>query len=169
MTYSLKPVDVKSIPDNVFKLIADDWMLVTAGDTSNHNTMTASWGGLGELWNKKIAIAFVRPTRYTYRFMEGADTFTLCFFEEKHRDILKYCGTKSGRDVDKVADMGLTPVGGEVESVHFAEARLVLECRKIYIHDLDPEDFLDPAIDQEYPKKDYHRMYIGEIVRCMMS
>ena len=163
----LQPIDSSLISDNVFKLISTDWMLVTAGDLQSYNTMTASWGALGELWSKKIAICFVRPVRHTYPFLEKADSFTLAFFDESHRDTLKLCGTKSGRDIDKMSLPGMTPMESLTGSVYFSEARLVLDCRKIYTHDLDAEMFLDHKIHDEYPDKDYHRMYIGEIMQCL--
>jgi flavin reductase (DIM6/NTAB) family NADH-FMN oxidoreductase RutF len=169
MPKELHPIDPCLIKDNVFKLIGGDWMLITAGNKKSFNTMTASWGALGELWNKKISICFIRPVRHTYAFIENVEYYTLSFFEEEHRHVLKYCGTKSGREVDKVAQTGITPVEGESGAVYFAEAKLVLECKKIYIHDLDPEKFLDQKIHNEYPEKDYHRMYIGEVVRCLVK
>jgi flavin reductase (DIM6/NTAB) family NADH-FMN oxidoreductase RutF len=167
MANNLTPIDVFDITDNTFKLIADDWMLITAGNLKSFNTMTASWGTFGELWHKKVCFCFVRPVRHTYQFMEKSDTFTLSFFEEKFRQALKYCGHHSGRDVDKTAQTGLTPVTTGAGSVCFEEARLVIECRKIYIHDLDPGNFLDPSIEKNYPEKDYHRMYIGEVVQVL--
>ncbi|MCP4569609.1 MAG: flavin reductase family protein [FCB group bacterium] len=165
----LRPIDVYQVPDNPFKAIADDWMLVTAGDINSFNTMTASWGTMGELWHKKICICFVRPNRHTYNFLENTDSFTLTFFPEKYRDVLKLCGTKSGRDIDKMGGIGLTPIKSPTGSVYFEEARLVFECKKIYIHDLDPGNFIDRTIEKEYPQKDYHRMYIGEIVGCWLK
>ncbi len=167
MTDNYNQIDPCDIKDNLIKLIRDDWFLVTAGNLENYNTMTASWGSLGELWSRKVAFVFVRPTRHTYDFTEKYDSFTMSFFEESHRDALKFCGTKSGRDYDKAKECGLTPVSSESGSVYFSEARLVLDCRKIYNHDLDPKLFIDPTIDKEYPKKDYHRMYIGEILSCL--
>ena len=167
MTSEFKEISVFDIKDNLFKLIADDWMLITAGNLKKFNTMTASWGALGELWNKKVAICFVRPTRHTYEFMEQADTFTLTFFDEKYREILDFCGSKSGRNVDKIAKTGLTPIEYEGTAVYYVQARLVLICRKVYTQDIDPKHFLDPVIHDAYPKKDYHRMYIGEIVSCL--
>lgn len=156
----IKPQD---IDDNVFSLIAMDWMLVTAGVPGNFNTMTASWGGLGHLWNRDVCYIFIRPQRYTYQFVEKNDYFTLSFFTERYRGALKICGSKSGRDIDKVAETGLTPVNSPAGSVYFDEARLVLECRKIYYQDISPSSFLDRSIEVNYPVKDYHRMYIGEI------
>jgi flavin reductase (DIM6/NTAB) family NADH-FMN oxidoreductase RutF len=169
MPKELHPIDPCLIKDNVFKLIGGDWMLISAGTRKSFNTMTASWGAFGELWNRKICICFIRPVRHTYTFMEKVDYYTLSFFDEEYRDVLKYCGTKSGRDVDKIAETGITPVESESGAVYFAEAKLILECKKIYIHDLDPESFLDPKINNEYPQKDYHRMYVGEVVRCLVK
>jgi len=160
-------IEAGRISDNTFKLIGDDWMLITAGTSGKFNTMTASWGGLGILWNKKVCFCFVRPTRHTYNFTEQSDYFTLSFFEEKYRSMLNFCGSKSGRDVDKVAATGITPIQDSTGAVYFSEARLVLICRKIYFQDIDPAHFLDDGIEKNYPKKDYHRMYVGEIIKCL--
>ena len=156
------------LTDNPFKLIGSDWMLITAGTPEAFNTMTASWGGLGILWEKKVATCFIRPTRYTFEFAERSTYFTLSFFGEQYRKALTYCGTHSGKNTDKIREAGLTPAkdGG---FVYFEEARLVLACRKLYAQDIDPEQFLDPKIEDMYPQKDYHRMYIGEIVKCLVS
>ncbi len=167
MTSIHRPIDPSQIPDNLIRLVASDWMLITAGDITSFNTMTASWGAFGELWNKTVCICFVRPTRHTYQFIERTELFTLTFFEETSREILRYCGSVSGRDVDKMQIAGLTPVASSQGSVYFQEARLVIECRKIYCDDLDPGRFLDPSIEQNYPRKDYHRFYIGEILSCL--
>jgi flavin reductase (DIM6/NTAB) family NADH-FMN oxidoreductase RutF len=167
MKTMFKEIDPEKINNNPFELIGKDWMLITAGTPESYNTMTASWGGLGVLWDRKICFCVVRPTRHTYSFMEKHDLYTLSFLEEQYRDILTYCGTKSGRDVNKIADTGLTPVFGR-GTTYFAEAKLVLECKKIYLQDIKPDKFLDSTIDEFYPKKDYHRMYIGEIVRCLV-
>ncbi|HHV99230.1 MAG TPA: flavin reductase family protein [Clostridiaceae bacterium] len=167
-----KFVEIKpeQITDNTFKLIGSDWMLVTAGTLGSYNTMTASWGGFGVLWNKNVCFCVVRPSRYTYGFMEKADTFTLAFFDDNYRKALAFCGSHSGRDVDKAAKTGLTPVESGNGSVYFDEARLVLECRKLYFQDLNPANFIDMGIDKEYyPEKDYHRMYVGEVIRCLQK
>ncbi len=143
------------------------WFLLTAGDfaSGDFNTMTVSWGSLGTLWNRPIAQVFVRPTRYTYEFMEKADDFTLSAFSDSRREALLHLGTVSGRKRDKIAEAGLTPMASSiVASPSFEEASLVLECRKIYRQDLDPTQFLDPSIEAEYPEKDYHRIYLGEVL-----
>jgi flavin reductase (DIM6/NTAB) family NADH-FMN oxidoreductase RutF len=163
---NLKEINPENLVDNPFKLIGKDWMLITAGTRESFNTMTGAWGGLGVLWYKNVCFCVIRPNRYTYEFMEKCSSYTLSFLEEQYRDVLTYCGTKSGRDVNKVTETGLTPVFDN-DSIYFAEARLVLICKKIYFQDMIPAHFLDPAIDEFYPLKDYHRMYVGEIVRCL--
>ena len=157
------------IEGNPIQMIGREWMLVTAGTPEGFNTMTASWGALGELWFKPVCFCFLRPQRYTLEFMERGDAFTLSFFEERFRPQLNFCGSRSGREVDKVAECGFTPVAAANGSVWFEEARLVIECRKLYSQDLDPARFLDPSIGENYPKKDYHRMYVGEITRVLAA
>ncbi len=145
---------------------ADEWMLLTCGDFAEgrFNCMTVSWGSLGTMWDMPFAMVVVRPTRYTYEFMERTDNFALCAFPERHRDTLLMLGTKSGRDTDKVAESGLTPIASErISSPGFEEAKLILECRKIYFDDYEPGHFLDGAIHGMYDH-DYHRIYFGEIV-----
>lgn len=156
----IKPSEIK---DNVFRLIGSDWMLVTAGSPEKFNTMTASWGGMGHLWHKDVCFIFVRPSRHTFSFLENNTGFTLSFFTEEHRSALKLCGSKSGRDIDKVSAAGLTPVKTDSGNVCFGEARLIIECSRIYSQDISPELFLDPEIASNYSGGDYHRLYIGEI------
>jgi len=153
-----------------FKLILKDWMLITAGPPDAYNTMTGGWGGLGALWGKHICFCVIRPQRHTYQFMEKNDVFTLSFFEEEYKPALELCGAKSGRDMDKAAAAGLTPIAGILPgTTTFAEARMVIECRKIYFQDLDPQNFLDPSIHECYPAKDYHRMYVGEVANVLVK
>lgn len=162
----MKRIKPEDITDNIIKLIGRDWMLVTAGRPGDYNTMTASWGGAGFLWNKPVVFVFVRPERYTYGFMEREDTFTLSFFDGKYRKALSLCGTKSGRDTDKAAETGLTPVEAGNGSVTFSQARLVLECRKLYVSDLKEDKFLDGQIMEKCYDAAHgglHRVYVAEI------
>ncbi|MFC1669641.1 flavin reductase family protein [Spirochaetota bacterium] len=159
----IKPEEIR---DNVFKMTHSDWMLITAGTKDLFNTMTASWGGFGTLWHKSVCTIYVRPTRYTYEFLEKSDNFTLSFFDDKFRDALNFCGSNSGRDVDKISQTGLTPVESNDGSIIFNEARLAIECRKVYYEDFNPGNFIDVDIEKNYPKKDYHRVYVGEILSC---
>lgn len=165
MTYKeLKRISPNEISQNPFELIDDDWFLLSAGDMNSFNTMTASWGGMGILWNKPVVFCFVRPQRYTYKFMESNKLFTMSFFDERFRDALNLCGKISGRQTDKMKATGLKPFESPEGSVFYEQAKLMLECRKLYFSDITPENFLVEGIDANYPKKDYHRMYIGEII-----
>ncbi len=163
--YTIEP---ERLDENVFALLGSDWMLITAGDKESYNTMTASWGGMGVLWHRNVCYIVVRPQRHTFSYLEKNEYFTLTFFHEKYRDVLKFCGARSGRDVSKAVETGITPITTAHGAVFFSEARLVIECRKIYYQDLEPKNFIDPTIAENYPQKDYHRMYVGEIVTVMI-
>lgn len=152
---------------NPFYLFDRQWMLLTCGDLEKgtFNTMTVSWGSLGILWGRPFAQVVVRPTRYTHEFMQKFETFTLSAFPPAHHEALQLLGSRSGRDSDKIKESGLTPIASEmVEAPNFLEAELVFECRKIYFDDIRKQHFLDPDIDRNYPQKDYHTTYYGEIV-----
>lgn len=168
MSAKFRTVSLKSCNENVFKLFHQDWMLVTAGTLDSFNMLTASWGGLGILWETEVAMCVIRPTRHTFGFMEKSDTFTLSFFDEKYRKALKFCGKKSGKYVDKAKMAGLTPVKGRDGGIYFEEARMVFECRKLYWSDMDPAHFCNPKLDNYYPEKDYHRIYYGKILTCYL-
>jgi flavin reductase (DIM6/NTAB) family NADH-FMN oxidoreductase RutF len=161
----MKQITPEQINENTFSLIGKEWMLLTAGG-EKFNTMTASWGGFGVLWHKNVCWVVVRPTRHTFGFMEKADIFTCSFFDSTFKKALEYCGSHSGRDVDKAKETGLVPVH-EDGYTYFKQAKLVIVCKKIYYQDLDPKKFLDKGIDANYSDKDYHRMYVGEIVRVL--
>lgn len=161
MFYEINP---KDIDGNAIKLIADEWMLITAGDESGYNMMTASWGFVGEMWNKDCVIAAIRPQRYTMDFVDKSDYFTLSFYGDR-KDIHAVCGRQSGRDVDKTALCGLTPVFSD-GSVFFEEARLVLVCKKRYKGQLSKDGFTLGDCQELYPADDRHNMIIGEIVKA---
>ena len=163
---TIKPTE---IPGNAIQQIGHDSMLITAGNKDHFNTMTAAWGGIGFLWKEPMATIFIRPQRYTYEFTEKYDTFSLCFFDGSQKEALRICGTKSGRDIDKMEATGLTPLSTESGNIYFEQAQLVLECKKVYYDDIRAENFLDPRPDKSYPKKDYHRMYIGFITNCLLK
>lgn len=163
-------IEIKTIKDNVFKLIDNDWMLITAGNPEHFNTMTASWGTMGILWNKPIAVCFIRPHRYTFDFAEKSAFYTLSFFDAKYKSILNICGTKSGRDIDKVKETGLTPLISKNGNIGYHEARMIIECRKIYSDYIKEDNFIFPKIAvKNYPSKDFHKFYIGEVMNCFMK
>ena len=153
------------LKESVFSLIGARWMLVAATDKSGKtNAMTASWGGMGVLWGKKVAFVFIRPQRYTKRFVDETDKFTLSFFDDSYKKMLGYMGKVSGKDEDKMAKSGLTVTDKDGAPV-FKEASLTLVCRKIYRDTLKEENFIDKSnIEKWYPQKDYHDVYVAEIV-----
>ena len=160
-------IPVKKFNTNIFQLWDDQWFLVTSGDYQKglYNTMTVSWGYFGIMWNKPMAVVVVRPVRHTFEFIEQYDTFTLTAFPEKYRKALNLLGTKSGRDGDKITEAGLKVCASEkIAAPGFNEAELIVECKKSYWDDYKPENFVDPGIEKNYPKKDYHRIYYGEIL-----
>lgn len=166
----LKKVEVSEVNPNVFEAIGKQWMLVTAGSRDQCNTMTASWGGLGILWGAPSATAYIRPQRYTRAFLEQEDTFTLSFLPEEYRKALGYCGSHSGRDGDKWAASGLTPAFTGDGVPYVAQAELVLVCKKQFCQRMDPDCILEPEIREKwYPEKDYHYIYIGQIVEAYQA
>lgn len=170
----MKEISVAELSLNPMTMIAGEWMLVTAGsEDRGYNTMTASWGHLGSMWGHggglPTAVIYLRPQRYTTEFVDREELFTLSVFPSEYKKALGYLGSHSGRDGDKVAAVGLTPVFGE-GSTWFAEAKLVLVCRKLYKGTLDAKGFVDETIvPDHYPKGDFHHMYIGEILKVFVS
>lgn len=152
---SLKPVD----------LWMNQWLLLTAGTLEDCNMMTVAWGSIGCMWGKPFAQIVVRPQRHTLTYLEPGDSFTLCAFPEKHRADLSILGTLSGRDGEKLSESNLTlKPSTRVSAPTYEQANLILECRKIYVQDMDPSGFVDKSLDDNYPDKDYHRIYYGEIL-----
>ena len=140
-------------------------MLVTAGNQFEYNTMTASWGGLGWLWNNPVAFIFIRPERYTHDFLEMNERLTLSFYTEEFRNALQICGTKSGRDINKTAVAGLVPKVLESGSVTFEQARLTLDCRKLFKSSMHDSDFVEKGILNTWygQKGGLHDIYIVKI------
>ena len=162
-----KKIDPKALDRNVFSIVGDQWMLITAGTPEHCNTMTASWGGLGVLWNKCVATCYIRPQRYTKEFVDREEYFTLAFFGEEYRKALALCGSKSGREVDKVKECGFTVKAAACGAPYFEEARLVLVCRKRFVQEMDPACMAPELREKYYSGKDYHTLYIGELVEAL--
>lgn len=163
-----KEVPLKDLNENVFKIIGDDWMLVTAGNKDKFNTMTASWGGFGVLWNKNVTFSFVRPQRYTFEFLEDNDYYTLSFYGNEYKKELGICGRESGRNINKVEKIGFTPIFND-NAPYFNEAKLVIICKKIYSQFINPNCCIDEEIFDCYQEEDYHKMFFGEIVKVLVK
>ena len=163
----VKPADIER---NVFELIANDWFVVAATVGDKTNAMTASWAGLGHLWNKDVVFLFIRPQRHTNELMESTDHFSVSVFNDTYRDKLNYLGTVSGRDEDKIAKSGFTLLIDEA-APYFTEADMTIFCRKLYVQRLEEGCFAPFAQDfnaQHYPMKDHHILYIGEITKVLV-
>ncbi len=169
---SFREIAVEELMMNPMTRIAKEWMLITAGVEGSYNTMTASWGHLGALWGHgggmPTSVIYIRPQRYTRTFVDREPLYSLCFFPQRYKKQLGYLGTHSGRDGDKVAHTGLTPVHGPGYT-YFKEASLVLVCRKLYRAPLEAANFLNQQVMEEsYPERDFHVMYIGAIEKALV-
>lgn len=148
---------------DIFEAFHNGWALLTAGKPEVCNAMTVSWGSLGTLWSKPVATVYVKPIRYTHRFLEENDVFTVSFFPEDYRKDLLLLGTESGRDGDKLARTGLTkmPVG---EGTGYEQAELTLVCRKLYRQDMVRGEMPEDVVRQFYTPEEPHTMFIGEVI-----
>lgn len=170
----MKEIPVSELNINPMTMIAKEWMLVTAGNEARgYNTMTASWGHLGSMWGHggglPTAVIYLRPQRYTKEFVDREELFTLSVFPAEYKKDLGYLGRVSGRDGDKVAETSLTPVF-DGDTTYFAQAKLVLVCRKLYRGTLTEAGFHDKSIlTDHYPNRDLHDMYIGEILKVLVQ
>lgn len=166
----MKEISVKDLNINPVSLISDEWMLITAGTKERgFNTMTASWGHIGAIWGHgkglPTAVVYIRPQRYTKKFVDNEEFYTLSFFPKEYKPQLAYLGSHSGKDEDKISKTGLTPYF-EKDFTYFKEAKLVLVCRKLYRAPLLESGFYDKKIIVDnYPERDFHDMYVGEIVK----
>lgn len=163
---AFKEIALTELSLNPFTKFDKEWALVTAGDEERSNTMTASWGGLGTMWSLPVATVYIRPQRYTKEFIDAQERFTVSFYAPEHKKALGVLGAKSGRDCDKVAEVGFTPVKVG-DGIAYEEASLVLVCRKLYADDIKPERFIDAVCDTRwYPEHDYHTMYIAQVEKA---
>lgn len=163
----MKEIKHELLEENPFKIIGEDWLLLTAKKDGKVNTMTASWGGLGIMWGKKVAYIFIRPQRYTKEFVDFADKLSVSVLPSKYKKELSYLGTVSGRDEDKISKANLTLKDYE-DVPTFEEARLTLICKKLYAQELKEDCFIEKEnIEKWYPNKDYHTMYVVEIEKIL--
>ncbi len=159
----MKEMDVYSLSFDIFAQLQKQGFVLAVGNMETHNCMTVAWASIGYLWKKPMAFVYVRPQRYTYQFMEKNEYFSINFFDESYEKIVNYCGSHSGRDIDKMHIKGLTPVSYNNKVIYYNESQLVLICRKIYFDDIKPAHMLDKSVLKNYPTHDYHRLYYGEI------
>ena len=148
---------------DVFSEFDQVWALVTAGTPDNFNTMTISWGGMGTLWGRPVATVYIRTSRYTHEFVDANEYFTISFYPEEYKKVLGILGSKSGRDMDKMHDSGLTPRFLD-QGITFKEAKYTLVCRKLFKQQLAVENIPEDVVDAYYKKDAPHDMYIAEVI-----
>ena len=153
---------------NFAKEIGNGALLSVALPNGHVNTMTVSWGQAGVLWNKDVCTVYVRPERYTYAFCEDAGIFTLSFLDGEFKDALTFCGTKSGRDVDKFKECGLKyEVKNGACIIEGAKVTLVL--KKLYAQNIESDCFTDNAPLSNYKTGGFHRAYTCEIKEIIVK
>ncbi|MDR1501304.1 MAG: flavin reductase [Prevotella sp.] len=162
-----KEINIKDFSPNPFE-IKDKWMLISAAKPDGTvNTMTASWGSFGIMWNKDVVFIVIRPQRFTREFVESSESLSLTFFDDSYKKALAYLGKASGRDEDKIAKAGLSVVMDN-EVPYFEEAERVIFAKKLFVQRIEEAAFLDKKIiDRWYPEKDFHYLYIAEITKVL--
>lgn len=167
----LRSVDPKTLKPEVYQVFGTQYALLTAGDRSGCNTMTIGWCQMGRLWNQPVCTVYVRPERYTYEFTEKHDYFTVSVLPLEAKQTMAFCGSKSGRDVDKIKECGLTLCYGKEDAPFFDEAELVLVCKKLYMQDLDPAGVLEEERILPFYGENggWHRMYVGRVEEAYLK
>lgn len=167
MLHTFQPFSTDLLDMNPFKKIGQEWMLVSAGDETKANTMTASWGGVGVMWGKNVATIYIRGSRYTKEFIDSHDTFSITFLDKAYKPEMKFLGTVSGRNEDKLAEVKMQ-FNYCMDTPFVDEGNLVLICKKMSVTPITKDQFVDPQIQEKwYGDEDYHIMYIGEILQVM--
>lgn len=161
--HTFQPYPIGTIEINPFKLIGQQWGAITAEKDGKCNSMTASWGGMGVLWNRNVCTIYVRESRYTKEFLDASDGFSVTFFDDKYRSSLKYLGAVSGRDEDKLAGARLH-INHDLNVPFIDEGNFVLICKKLFSVPITKEDIPEKYLEEFYKDGDYHTMYVGEIV-----
>ncbi|HJN14207.1 MAG TPA: flavin reductase family protein [Armatimonadota bacterium] len=143
-------------------------LIVSLDEDGRPNPMTIGWGAIGSVWGKPVWTILVRPSRYTYGCLEHTGDFTVCVPPDSMDGVAMVCGTKSGRDMDKMADQGLTALRSEtVRSPGIDECAIIYECRVVQKADCDPSTFDESILSGAYPSGDFHRIHFGEIQRVI--
>lgn len=169
----MKEISYRELNINPITKIADEWVALVTGKSGDKiNAMTLSWGEIGSLWEHSsgmpVVTIYVRPQRFSKILLDQEEYFTLCFFDNKKKE-LAYLGSHSGRNEDKIAKVGFHNVILKDYS-YIEEASLVLVCKKIYRQTLKEECFIDKNIIEDcYPNKDFHDMYIAKIEKVLIK
>lgn len=166
---TFKEIQTSEFPLNPFEL-KTKWMLITAVKNGKVNTMVASWGGFGIMWNKNAVFVLIRPHRYTKEFVDAAESFSLSFFDKSYQSKLSYLGKTSGRDEDKIKKAEMT-IAYDNSIPYFEEAELVIEVKKLYAQPMQEDCYIqaEDIIEKCYPNRDFHQLYIAEISKILVK
>lgn len=161
-----QPVPAEKFIAEPFKLLGMSGYLLTSGNIDDHNSMTCGWGTMGVLWSRCVVNVYVRPHRYTFEFMEKHEIFSVSILPPEYKSAITLFGTVSGRDRDRCKEAGLT-LAEKNGAAYYEQADTVIFAKKIYFQDMEPSQFLDENIFKLYAKKDYHRIYTGEVIEVL--
>ena len=163
-----KKVQPAELTDNVFKLVGEDYTVITSGEGEKYNSMTASYGGWGRLFEEPVTWCFLRANRYTLELMKESKTYTMTYFADEYKDQVMYFGSVSGRDSEKMKNHKLTPVQTPDGTPAYKEAKLIVECKLMEVTTVNPADFYmekgKSFVEEAYAEaKDYHKLVFGQI------
>ncbi|MDR0755153.1 MAG: flavin reductase [Prevotellaceae bacterium] len=167
-------ISAEEVSDNVFKLVGKDITVITSGKESAFNSMAASWGGAGILFNKPATWCMLRANRYTLEIIKNEHTYTLSYFPNEYKEQVLFFGSKSGRNTNKMHETTLTPVQTPSGNMTYKEARLVFECKLTEITTVNPDDFINQE-DKDFimggfeEAKEYHKLVFGEITNIWIK
>jgi len=151
-------------------MMRDGILLVSQAKRGKPNAMTIGWGSVGVIWGKPIFVVLVRPSRYTYGCIENVPEFTVNVPTPDMKEVTKFCGSRSGRDLDKFAKLGLTALpSAKVEPPLIGECAIHYECRVVHRNDVLPDELARQIITGCYAQGDFHRVYFGEILRVCVD
>ena len=163
-----RKITPEEIPGNVFTLVNKDFTVITAGTPADCNSMIASWGGWGTLFNKPVTWCFLRANRFTLEYIQKELTYTMSYFDEDDKEDIMIFGTQSGRNSDKMKEHKLTMVQTPDGNITYKEAKLIIECKLTEVTTVSPDDFLTDEgkefITSAYAEvKAYHKLVFGDI------
>ena len=158
------------LKETLDKLSNPGVLLVSVDADGKPNAMTIGWGTIGIIWGKPIFVVLVRPSRYTYGLMEQTDDFTVNVPSAELRKAVAFCGSESGRDYDKFAEMEMTAVPGKkVKSPIIDECVIHYECKVVHKNDVLKDELASEIVSSAYPSGDFHTIYYGEILSVYAS
>ena len=167
---AFREINPEQLPGNIIDELNNKWMLLASGTSEDFNFMTVSWGMMGEIWAQPAVTVYVRDSRYTLGYIERTGKFTLSRLKDGYKQALAIAGSKSGRDIDKCKETGLTPVSLN-GAPSFDEAAYTIVCETMYQAPLAVDQITDEEAKQgSYPEPvDAHQMFIGKIVKAYIN